>query len=259
MAECGPLLELDDVRQRLQLWSASDAGVQAIAVERIVGTSDRCCDFDRCFKPLRGDLGERVGAVARAFGDGGFSPIEVVQVDRAYFVVDGHKRVAAARMLSVDSIDAHVTRLPTPLSIDEHVDQAGVALLEAENRFRSASGLAPRIRCLSPAGFGELTEAIKAHGYDLMRERGELLDDHDVAADWYTRDYLPTLEAARRNGLAELLSCCPEGELYLALHRQARALTEAEENRARAAADQLAREHRDSAHSRRLGFLRRRA
>ena len=158
-------------------------------MERIVGTSDRCCDFDRCFKPLRDGLGQRVADVARAFEDGGFSPIEVVQVDRAYFVVDGHKRVAAARRLGVGSIDAHVTRLPTPYSIDEHIDRAGVALLEGERRFRATSGLSARIRCLSPAGYGELTEAIKAHGYDLMRERGELVDERDIAADWYTRDY----------------------------------------------------------------------
>jgi hypothetical protein len=258
MADCGPLLELDDVRQRLQLWSASDAGVQAIAVAHIVGTSDRCCDFDRCFKPLREGLGKRVSDVARAFENDGFSPIEVVQVDRAYFVVDGHKRVAAARRLGVESIDAHVTRLPTPYSIDEHIDRAGVALLEAERRFRATSGLDARIRCLSPAGFGELTEAIKAHGYDLMRERGELVDERDVAAHWYTRDYKPTLEAADRGGLAALLTCCPEGELYLVLHRQARALSEAEEDRATAAADQLVQEHQRGAGRGRVGFLRRR-
>jgi hypothetical protein len=258
MADCGPLLELDDVRQRLQLWSASDAGVHAIRVERIVGTSDRCCDFDRCFEPQRGDLSGRVSAVARAFQNGGFSPIDVVQIDRAYFVVDGHKRVAAARMLGVDSIDAHVTRLPTPYSVDEHIDRAGVALLEAERRFRDVSGLAARIRCLSPAGFGELTEAIKAHGYDLMRERGELVDEREVAADWYARDYLPTLEAAEANGLPRLLACCPEGELYLVLHRQERALAAGQEDRASAAAESIVQEQRYAAKSSRLGFLRRR-
>jgi hypothetical protein len=66
------------------------------------------------------------------------------------------------------------------------------------------------------------------------------------------------LEPAEANGLAELLTCCPEGELYLVLHRQARPLAVTEAERAWAAAEQVAQEHRDAAKSGRLGFLRRR-
>jgi len=104
--DCGPLLDLDDVRARLGLRTQVARSVRPIEVASIVGTAGRCCDFDRCFHPLRPNLEERARAVKRRFPAGDFPAIEVVQVGDAYFVVDGHHRVAAARDLGVAAIDA---------------------------------------------------------------------------------------------------------------------------------------------------------
>ncbi len=200
--------------------------MRSIEIGRIVGTLDRCCDFDRCFHPLRADLSARVTAVARAFPDGAFPPIDVVQVDRAYFIVDGHKRVAAARRSGVEVIDADVTRLDVSAAVHAGTDPAALALAGAEDQLLRESGLRQarpgvRVPCLSPGSFGELLEAIKAHGHDLMRARGRVLPVEEVAAHWYDCDFLVVLEAAEQAGALELLACCPTGELYLTLHRLA--------------------------------------
>lgn len=226
MRHCGELLELDDIRRRLRPGGESHVGTRAIAIDDIVGTLDRCCDFDRCFHPMRGDLAARVSGVASAFSDGAFPPIDVVQVDRAYFVVDGHKRVAAARRSGVEVIDANVTRLDVAHPVHAGTQPADLMLAEAEDRFLRESALrrarpGARIECLSPRSYAELLAAVKAHGHDLMRERERVLPAEEVAAHWHDCDYEPTLAAAGAAGVVELLACCPAGELYLALHRLA--------------------------------------
>ena len=57
-----------------------------------------------------------------------------------------------------------------------------------------------------PRGYPELTETIKAHGYDLGRERGELPPAEEVAADWYDRVFAPGVAAVHRAGLPRPLS-----------------------------------------------------
>jgi hypothetical protein len=223
--------------------------MRSIEIARIVGTLDRCCDFDRCFHPMRPDLTARVAGVARAFPDGAFPPIDVVQVDRAYFVVDGHKRVAAARRSGVEVIDANVTRLEVGHPVHAGTEPADLALAGAEERLLGESGLEQarpdvRVPCLSERSYAELLGAIKAHGHDLMRERGQVVPAAEVAAHWYDCDFLPTLGAAEDAGVVELLACCPPGELYLALHRLAWTSAGADCEALRAAASATAAEVR---------------
>jgi len=226
MRHCGELLELDDIRRRLRPSGESHVGMRSIEIDRIVGTLDRCCDFDRCFHPMRADLAVRVSGVAQAFPDGAFPPIDVVQVDRAYFVVDGHKRVAAARRSGVELIDASVTRLDVAHPVHAGTQPADLALAEAEDRFLRESALrqarpGARVACVSERSYAELLQAVKAHGHDLMRASERLVAPDEVAGHWYDCDYRATIAAAQEGGVAELLACCPEGELYLMLHRLA--------------------------------------
>ena len=72
-----------------------------------------------------------------------------------------------------------------------------------------------RIEFSRPQGFVELLEVVKAHGYDLMMERNELLAPDEIAADWYDRVYLPAIEAIRWEKLLELEAGSTEGDLFL--------------------------------------------
>lgn len=229
MGNCGPLLELEDVQRRLSLTAGSDGGLKTIAIADIVGTQDRVCDFDRNFHPMRDGLMQRIDAVARAFPTGEFPPIQVVQVDRAYFAVDGHKRIAAARALGVELIDAHVTQFVSRHPVTAETMPDDLVLLEACERFLHESGLGDarpdvRVDALSAESYHELLEAVKAHGYDLMRTEKRLVDSTEVATHWHDCALLPTLEAAETTGLTERLGSLPSGDLYLAVHRQARTI-----------------------------------
>jgi hypothetical protein len=219
-SEPAPLLSFNDLRARLQLFEQSYAGLQTIEVARIVGTVDRSDDFDRDFLPRTPQIRERWERLERAFPTLGFPPISVYQVNDIYFVIDGNHRVALAKQKGAEFIDAEVTQIHTDIEIDENVDFEKIFYIEQARRFMQQSGLErsrpmARIDFTRPQRFVELLDVVKAHGYDLMMERGMVLEPHEIAADWYDRVYLPAVESIRWERLLELEVGSTEGDLFL--------------------------------------------
>jgi hypothetical protein len=220
------LLPLDVVTKRLRLFEQSHIGVRPIPVAQIVGTTDRTLDYDREFLPRRRNMGERWRRVESLSSDA-YPPITVYQVEEAYFVVDGHHRVAIAKQRGMEFIDAEVTRLKTRFRLPPDADIRHIIHHEQEGLFMEGSGLGrsrpeARIRFSRPDGYLELLEHIKIHGYHLMMERGEVIPPEGVAAHWYDEVYLPGLDAIRAEGLVEACGGAPEGDLYLWVHQRRR-------------------------------------
>ena len=215
-----PLLSFNELRVRLHLFQQSYAGLRTIEVARIVGTVDRSDDFDRDFLPRNPQTRERWERLERAFPTLGFPPISVYQVNDVFFVIDGNHRVALAKQKGAEFIDAEVTQIHTDIEIDENIDFEKMFYLEQARRFLQESGLErsrpmARIDFTRPQGFIELLDVVKAHGYDLMMERGEVLQPHEIAADWYDRVYLPAVESIRWERLLEIEPGSTEGDLFL--------------------------------------------
>jgi hypothetical protein len=99
-----------------------DAGLHVVPTARIVGSLDRWRTLRADFLPMRGPrVTERHRRVADAMRRGvPLPPLELYAVRprrtdparaaaaTAYYVVDGHHRVAMARRLGQDFLDAHV-------------------------------------------------------------------------------------------------------------------------------------------------------
>jgi hypothetical protein len=83
------------------------SAVQAVDLSSIVGSFDRCDDFDRRFYPLHNRLQTRwVRVASMMLQRTPLPPVELVRVQDCYFVVDGHHRVSVARALEYTTIDA---------------------------------------------------------------------------------------------------------------------------------------------------------
>jgi hypothetical protein len=110
-ADEGQLLQLPD-----QVEAGAERrtlGVQAIALDSIVGTTERekATAFDRCFRPPAWSQGRwQLLWIARCRGTP-LPPISVYRVDDQHFVRDGHHRVSVARALGESTIDAEVVQL----------------------------------------------------------------------------------------------------------------------------------------------------
>jgi hypothetical protein len=162
-----------------------------------------------------------------AFAEGAFPPIVTVKLGGTYFVIDGHHRAALARRSGAELIDADVTELVARVPLAAGADMLEVVLRQLERVFLEDSGLAEarpgvRIPVSRPAHYLELLENIQVHGYHRMRGFGRVLDDAEIAADWFDSIWTPTQAAIDRLRLARFYEDAPPGDLFLVLHRRRR-------------------------------------
>jgi hypothetical protein len=104
------------------------------------------------------------------FPDGDFPAISVFEVGGAYFVSDGHHRVALHQR-GQEFIEAEVVQLATNYRLSPDVDIPQLVHTELRGwswRKAASSWCGPTSTSPSPAaGYLELLETIKTHGWDL--------------------------------------------------------------------------------------------
>jgi hypothetical protein len=221
------LLELDEVERRLKPFGRRYLGVREIPLDALVGTDSRAGSFTRDFRPRHAFSRDRLRSLETAFAHTAFPPIVTVKLGEAYFVVDGHHRAALARRRGADVIEADVTELIARVPLPAGADMLEVVLRELERIFLEDSGLADarpgeRLSVSRPAHYLELLENIQVHGYHMMRGHRRVLDDAEIAADWFASIYAPTLEAIDRLQLGRAYQDAAPGDLFLILHRHRR-------------------------------------
>ena len=225
---CGDLLMFDQVRRSLGLGHPRFETEATIAVSDIVGTVGRKADFDGCFHPREKTLAHRIDQVSQnetALDE----PIDVYRVDRAYFVLDGHKRVSIAKAQGREFLDARISHAPTPYRFDPDVDPVAIERTATEQRFRTESGLlqaVPGARFVASRleGYPQLRESITSYAHDLGERLGRQLPLEEASALWYESVYRPTIAAAEEMQLDRLIGCLTESDLFLSIHRQSREL-----------------------------------
>jgi hypothetical protein len=116
------LLCYPDVREVLEIEGSEARVLKEIPLDAIVGSVERCGDFTRSFLPRKPISQHRWTSVEMALVK--WPPIEVYEIDQAYFVLDGHHRVSVARQRGVSHIYAYVTevctRVPLYAAVPDH-------------------------------------------------------------------------------------------------------------------------------------------
>jgi hypothetical protein len=236
------LLSFDEVVKKLNLKEAAYLGVQDIPLQNIAGSTGRYEDFTRHFLPRSGDEREKErwrNIYTLAQTGKGFPPIDVYKIDQVYFVKDGNHRVSVARALEWDTIQAHVTELPTSISLAPDVEPDELLIKEECAYFLARTWLnhtrpdsKHHIDFSEPSGYWRLLKHIELHRFCLEKERGQpLADDGDVAfhlaaVDWYDHVYLPMIEVVRQMGVIKHFPGRSESDLYMWLIRHQATLRE---------------------------------
>jgi hypothetical protein len=200
------ILPFDEVVAALGRVSERDLGLQVVALETIVGTTDRTSGFDRQFRPTSSRVRTRWERVAGAMLRGeALPPVSLYRVGEAHFVRDGHHRVSAARALGRDDIDAYVTEVQTRVGADRRLRLADLPLKSHERLFRERVPLdarrGARVRLSDPLQYGSLAEGVEAWGFRHMQQTGQLLDRGEVASAWFAHEYAPVVELLVEAGL----------------------------------------------------------
>lgn len=219
-SDCDSLLEFDEVRRRLQLGTRVDLGVQEISIDQIIGSVSRAHEFDRCFRPHTERLRKVLAQIRATKPDAADMAISVYQVDHAYFVVDGHKRLSLAVAEGREQIDAEVGRFASRFHVAGGTTMQQVEVTAREDRFRQVTGLdlaVPDVRFPlgEVDGYLDLEESVKAHAYDLSRQEGRLVPPKEAARHWYDHVYRAAVGIALDSGIGRLLSTSTEPELFL--------------------------------------------
>lgn len=249
--DCGPLLELGQIQRQLHLDPPVDEGTATIEVANIIGSVGRARDFDGCFNPIHAALSKRLDDVRKAAPSALDEPIEVVRIDRAYFVADGHKRVALARREGREFIDAVVSHMPSRYVLTPQVERDAIERTAREGEFRRHSGLADcvpdaRFALSDVTAYGELLIAVQSYSFDRVLALGRALPAAEAARLWYEDKYLPTV-ATGREAAAGLLDSMTDADVFLALHRQERSSWGGECGELDCLADMLIAEQRRAA------------
>ncbi|GAB5603104.1 DUF4032 domain-containing protein [Thermus sp. FJN-A] len=197
-------------------------GLQTIEVDKVVGSVDRYEDFDRHFLPKTPHTLERWKRLRTLQLEGvELPPIEVYQVGEAYFVKDGHHRVALAKATGQRYIDAHVIALDVPIPL-EPGDTLKDVILKAEyanflekTRLKELLPQAEEIRFTALGRYDILLDHIATRRYFKGLEEDREISWEEAVVDWHQNLYRPTVEAIRHLGLLQEFKGRSEADLYL--------------------------------------------
>lgn len=176
------LLNFADVFSKRRFKGSAVRGLRAIPVSRIVGSVNRSHDYYFDFTKI--SEGDRTREIERMMARGdSLPPIDVFQVGEYYYVEDGHHRVAIAKKLKQEFIDAYVTQY---------------FFWSYEEYFHQKLGF-PDICCSRPLQYKKLLD-------DIRNLRQEKYDEHyvdfqEVADIWYAHVYKPAIEKIESSGI----------------------------------------------------------
>ncbi len=216
------LLSFEDIRARLRLREENYRGLQEVPLDQVAGSVGRYREFTSKFLPKQNKMQERWSRVyAQASGMMGLPPIELYKVGDVYFVRDGNHRVSVARQLDAKTIQAHVTELPTSISLKPGMSEEELNNVTAYAEFLDITRLPytrphhQSIMLSEISRYDDLLGHVNLHRSVLESTRGEPVTIEEAAADWYDNVYRPAVTLIRKYDMLKYMSKRTEGDLYL--------------------------------------------
>jgi hypothetical protein len=215
------LVPFDMIRRNLPVGGQHDIGNQQVELDKIVGSIGRYQDFDRAFLPRHTNTRNRWESIDKAhLQDINLPPVELYKVGSVYFVKDGNHRVSVARERGQAYIDASVTEIDVPFSIDKDTDLIEMIRRAELHRFEEKtklSNLQPgaNIHFTLPGGYDKLLEHIDVHRWYLGERLKREVAYAEAVANWYDEVYMPLIRVIREYNILANFPGRTEADLYL--------------------------------------------
>jgi hypothetical protein len=212
-------------RRRIKCFPSGEAGrlgfsalpplSRPIDVSKIVGSVDRCNSITATFLPKKDrERSQRFRSVLRAMqNDIPLPPIEVYQLQREYYVIDGHHRVAAAIKLKLAYLDAIVTPVVLPGTTHEN------RLDNSRTLFARRTGL-QHVDLRTPEGYDRAIAIIEAYASSPLA-RDQSYSFEEAARRWYDRVYKPLTRRIASSGILDHFPDESPGDILLQLYEYA--------------------------------------
>lgn len=215
------LLSWDEVRDKLGVRGQIYRGIQAVPLNKIIGSVGRYRDFDRAFMPVQGETANRWRSIARAYYDDvGLPPVKLYKVGEVYFVLDGNHRVSVAREQGMEFVDAEVIEADTRVPVEADLEADDLEIKGEYARFLERTRLDElrpdqRIEFTIGGGYERLLEHIAVHRYFMGLEQERPIPEDEAVCDWYDTLYLPLVQIIREKGILADFPGRAEADLYL--------------------------------------------
>jgi nucleotide-binding universal stress UspA family protein len=200
--------------------------VEQVPLAQIVGTVSRFSDYTRRFNPLLDPEAVRLGKITTAVHNlAGFPPVDLYRIGNRYFVRDGNMRVALARELGLEMIEARVTPISSRITLspdddpDTLISKSQYAdFLQATNLDRMRPGAALQMRV--PGHYGAiLAQIARHHAWMRHDSRRDDVPYPDAVVDWYDNLYRPLVQLIREHGLQHSFPDYTDADLYVLVAR----------------------------------------
>jgi hypothetical protein len=194
---------------RAGVMSRVPLGVRPVRVRRIVGSAGKADKVGPDFLPLgRGPAQGNYRAILNLMRTGEeLPPITLYQLGTRYYVIDGHTRVAAAKELGIEYLDANVTEaLPRK---EGEVNLTYYARKEFE-RYTCLEG----VRLTAPWRYHLLHHHVEGYRLYLERSLGREVSLCEAAGIWRRTQYDPTLLEIRHRTLRSTTGGRTAGDVY---------------------------------------------
>lgn len=214
------LVPYEDLKRTLRFTTQRYRGLDAVPLDKIIGSLGRSRDFDRAFLPTQRHSRSKWLSVDSAMLSGVSLPaVSLYKVGDAYFVVDGHHRVSVSRQKGRKFIDAEVIEVQSRVPVTADLTLDDLDLLGAYRDFLEETGLdrlRPQqdIRLTMPGDYVRLLEHIRMHRFFLETDQSRSVPWSEAVADWYDNVYMPVVEALRTEDILSEFPGHTEGDLY---------------------------------------------
>lgn len=218
------LLPFEEVRRLLKPMRETYEGVQAVALDRIVGSEGRYRDFNRHFLPRHERLRDRWVSIDLAhYSDIELPAVRLYEIGGLYFVRDGNHRVSVAALRGQTHIDAEVTSLSaqTDLEPGMTIDDLRAQVISWEKRdFYASSSFGKltgdeHLDFTTTGRYDEIVEHINVHKYYINQQSTEELPFWQALVSWYGNVYQPIALATDEAGLLERFPKRTVSDLYV--------------------------------------------
>ena len=218
------LLPFEEVRRLLKPMRETYEGVQAVALDRIVGSEGRYRDFNRHFLPKHERLRDRWVSIDLAhYSEIELPPVRLYEIGGLYFVRDGNHRVSVAALRGQTHIDAEVTSLSaeTLLEPGMTIDDLRAQVIGWEKRdFYAATSFGKltgddRLDFTTTGRYDEIVEHINVHKYYINQQSKAELPFWQALVSWYANVYQPIALAIDEAGLLERFPKRTVSDLYV--------------------------------------------
>jgi len=215
------LLSWDEVRDKLGVRGQVYSGIEAVPLDKIIGSVGRYRDFDRVFLPAHDRTADRWRSIARAhYDEVNLPPVKLYRVGEAYFVLDGNHRVSVVREQGIAFVDAEVIEVVTSVPVTADLDADDLEIKGEYARFLERTWLdklrpEQNIEFTIGGGYERLLEHIAVHRYFMGLEQQRFVSEDEAVCDWYDSLYMVLARIIREKDILGDFPGRTEADLYL--------------------------------------------